>query len=251
MAPYSAAGVRPELIRSMRLRTLYEKFIGWRVLAGPFRGLRYVPEAVGSVHAPKLLGTYERELRPHIEALIASAPDLVINIGAAEGYYALGLARRLKGTRVLAFESDPRGRELAGRIALLNNLASQIEIRGFCTVADLAASLRGTERPAIVIDAEGGESELLDLKSVPDLARAIILVEVHDFISANIGDLLLRRFASSHRHEEIWTRPRTADDLPGFTRLTAFSPWRAQAVRSMDEQRPGAMRWFWFTPRTA
>jgi hypothetical protein len=226
----------------MRLRTIYEKIIGWCVLAGPFRGLRYVPEAVGSVHAPKLLGTYERELHPQLAALIAHAPDVVVNIGAGEGYYAVGLARRLVQAKIIAFEADDRGRELTGRVAALNRVGRRVEVRGLCTPADLATALRGTQRPAVVIDAEGAEGEILDPVRVPDLARAVILVEVHDFISPLLGDLLLGRFAPTHRHVEIWSRSRTAHDLPGFTRLATLTPWRGQAVRAMDEQRPGPMR---------
>lgn len=234
----------------MRLRTLYEKVIGWRVLAGPFRGLRYVPEAVGSVHAPKLLGTYECELRPQVEALIARAPDVIVNIGAGEGYYAVGLARRLPHTRVLAFEADARGRDLTARVAALNGVGDRVAVHGLCAVADLIAALRGTERPVVVIDAEGAEQPLLDPVQTPDLARCAILVEVHDFILPEIGDLLQRRFALTHRRQEIWSEPRTARDLPGFTRLAALSPWRRQAVHAMDEQRPGRMRWFWLEPVT-
>ena len=235
----------------MRLRTLYEKLIGWRVLAGPFSGLRYVPEAVGSVHAPKLLGTYEQELHIQVEVLIARNPDVVVNIGAGEGYYAVGLARRLPHARIVAFEADAHGRELVGRVATLNGVDARVEVCGLCTVADLTAALHGATKPIIVIDAEGAEDLLLDPAKVPKLVRTAILVEVHDFILPEIGDLLLRRFAATHRHIEIWSRPRTAHDLPGFTRFAALTPWRTQAVCAMDEQRPCPMRWFWFEPLAA
>lgn len=232
----------------MFLRTLYKHLFGWRVLAGPFRGLRYVPESVGSVHFAKLLGTYERELWPHIGKLIDRAPDGIINIGAGEGYYAAGLAWRLPGTRVTAFETDAFGRELIGRIAALNQIGARVDIRGCCTPADLAAALAGIERPAIVIDAEGAEGDLLDPARIPALVRADILVEVHDFI-APLGELLLTRFSPTHQCEEIWSRPRTARDLPFPIRTIAFTPWAGRAVRVMDEQRPGPMRWFWLEPR--
>jgi hypothetical protein len=196
-----------------------------------------------------LLGTYERELRPQVEALIAMAPSLIVNIGAGEGYYAVGLARRLPGTRILAFEADRRGRELTSRVAALNGVAARVEVRGLCTRDDLAAALGSTRSAAVVIDAEGAEEGLLDPALVPALLHTVILVEVHDFISARVGDILLRRFSPTHHHEEIRSQPRTARDLPGFTRAAAFSPWRSQAVRAMDEQRPVPMRWFWFTPR--
>ena len=74
------------------------------VAAGPFAGMRYVRGAVGSVLPPKLLGLYERELHTAIARIVAAAPDEVVDAGAAEGYYAVGLARALPRCRVTAFE---------------------------------------------------------------------------------------------------------------------------------------------------
>ena len=39
------------------------------VLTGPFAGMRYETEAVHSMHVPKLLGTYERELHPDCQGI--------------------------------------------------------------------------------------------------------------------------------------------------------------------------------------
>jgi hypothetical protein len=36
------------------------------ILGGPFRGMKYISEAQGSVLIPKLLGIYEKELQPVI-----------------------------------------------------------------------------------------------------------------------------------------------------------------------------------------
>ncbi|MDP2136582.1 MAG: hypothetical protein Q8J74_01890 [Candidatus Didemnitutus sp.] len=230
----------------MFLRSLYRHLFGWKVISGPFAGLRYVPNSVGSVHFAKLLGTYECELWTHVEKLISLAPTRIINIGAGEGYYAAGLAWRLPNPRVTAFETEAHGRELIGQIATLNAVGARVAIRGACTSSDLATALQGVAHPAIVIDAEG---ELLDPANVPALTRAVILVEVHDF-HAPIGELLLPRFRSTHHVEEVQSRPRTARDLPSPIRAIRFTPWSGRAVNVMDEKRPGPMRWFWLEPRS-
>ncbi len=77
-----------------------------RVRAGPFAGMRYVDTSVGSCFIPKLLGTYERELASKVEWICRQQPELVVDIGAAEGYYAIGLAMRIPAARVVAFELD-------------------------------------------------------------------------------------------------------------------------------------------------
>src|SRR5437764_15485146 len=51
---------------------------GGRVIAGPFAGLMYVDSARGSSIGPKLLGTYELELRQIVEEIIGCGYALVI-----------------------------------------------------------------------------------------------------------------------------------------------------------------------------
>jgi len=62
------------------------------VQAGPFAGMLLTGDtswdAVGD-ETSKLLGFYEEEIDPHLEQAIAAKPDLVLNVGCAEGYYAV------------------------------------------------------------------------------------------------------------------------------------------------------------------
>src|SRR5438876_11547620 len=81
--------------RSKGLEQLTDRWIaafGCGVSNGSFRGMAYVPEAVGSSLLPKLIGSYEQEITPAIEEMVAKRPPRIIDIGAAEGYYAVGLA---------------------------------------------------------------------------------------------------------------------------------------------------------------
>ena len=61
----------------MRLRSLFHRVFGWRILAGPFAGMHYVGDYAGSLLPPKLLGTYERELHAIVDRLIAQKPPLM------------------------------------------------------------------------------------------------------------------------------------------------------------------------------
>lgn len=73
--------------------------------------MRYIDDSVGSVYLPKLLGIYEPELNRCVESLRAAKPSLIVDIGAAEGYYAIGLALRNLQARLVAFETLREGRE--------------------------------------------------------------------------------------------------------------------------------------------
>jgi Met-10+ like-protein len=111
---------------------------GHRIWAGPFVGTRYRVGAVCSASVPKLLGTYERELQPEIEKLANERWSAVIDVGAAEGYYAVGFARRLRDVPVVAYEMDPHGRALLRANAEENSVVESIDLREECTAAAFA-----------------------------------------------------------------------------------------------------------------
>lgn len=65
---------------------------GKRILAGPFRGMKYIENSHGSAYLPKILGSYEKELHKFIPRIVEEEYELILDIGAAEGYYAVGLS---------------------------------------------------------------------------------------------------------------------------------------------------------------
>ena len=74
------------------------------VQTGPFAGMKYVCQSTGAL-CPKLLGCYESELHPAIAKAISRQPKNIINVGCAEGYYAIGMARA-KGGAADTYEAD-------------------------------------------------------------------------------------------------------------------------------------------------
>jgi hypothetical protein len=209
--------------------------------------MRYVETSLGSAYLPKLLGIYERELAAAIDAVCARRPRLIIDVGAAEGYYAVGLALRNPQARVVAFEMDPRGRETLRHMANLNGVTGRVEVRGRCEPQDLNAALGATDDPVLVCDVEGDEELLLDPDLVPDLRRAAILVETHDFVRAGITETLQRRFQRSHGIEPIWQEPRSRHEFPWRTLGTVLLPG-SYLEWAVNEWRPVRMCWLWMDP---
>jgi hypothetical protein len=212
--------------RSRRVAKVTRRFVAWHgleVSGGPFRGLRY-PDSRPLSLIPKLLGIYERELHGAIEEAIRAQPELIVNVGAADGYYAVGLARRCPAARVIAFEADDTQRELCRRTAAANGVA--VEIRGTAGPDDLRDL---PARTLVVMDCEGCERALLQPQTLR-AARAI--VELHDFLDPHIGDTIAQRFAGTHVVELVPTGPQP--------------PHRELAL---SEYRPGPMRWAVMTPR--
>ena len=164
---------------------------GFTVRAGPFVGLRFPRSTVLQMpsRVPHLAGTFEAELHPVIEAIVKSRPSLLINLGAADGYYAVGMALRLPDTRVTAFEADPVRFRLCSRVARLNE--TRIDLRGLCTVEALAA-LDATGA-TVLCDVDGAEKELIDPEQVGWLRTATLLIEVHEPLAPGVTDELLER----------------------------------------------------------
>lgn len=220
---------------------------GCRVRSGSFAGLRYGPNSVGSAYIPKLLGIYERELSAQVESICSSKPQLIVDIGAAEGYYAIGLATRNPQAKVVAFEMESRGQSALREMASLNNVAERVRICGKCEASDLAAALAEISNPVVVCDVEGYEEKLLDPQAVPSLQQATILVELHDFIIPRITEGIRQRFCSTHEIEQIWQQPRSRADFPWRTLGTTLLP-KSYLDWAVSEWRPVRMSWLWLKP---
>ena len=77
------------------------------------------------------LGIYERELYPTVEEAIAAKYPLIVDIGAAEGYYAVGMAMRSPQSQVIAYEMDPRGQALLRDMIAINQQLDGATTRPF------------------------------------------------------------------------------------------------------------------------
>ena len=80
-------------------------------------------------------GTYEKEIQHIISDELNKSYDVIIDVGSAEGYYAVGMALFGKSSKVVSFEGTERGRELQLRLAAkLNNVDHKISIKEYCDV---------------------------------------------------------------------------------------------------------------------
>jgi hypothetical protein len=222
----------------------YVRRHGLRVLHGPFTGMDYLPglEAGSGDLVAKLVGSYERELYPVIEDWIARPPERFIDIGSAEGYYAVGLARAVPGAPMHAYDIDATARERCAALAALNGVSERVLVAGECSHATLRA--QPSEGVALLSDCEGAEKTLLDPSAVPALRGWRMLVELHDFIDPSISETITARFAATHEIEIIEGQDRAALRP---SELEFMGERQRTAV--LGERRPGPMRWAHLRPR--
>lgn len=203
--------------RAARLKQPLSDLIGSAVQSGPFAGMAFLDRVSEGAYIPKLLGSYEAELHGTVEQICGAGYDTVVNVGCAEGYYAVGLARRLPSARVHAFDIDENARQLCRRLSELNGVADRVDIAGELTGSDFAAF--SGRRVVVLCDIEGAEVELLDPDLYPALRQMDLLVEIHRVRDAWTSDLLYPRFAESHTITEIQPEPRLATQYPALAGL--------------------------------
>lgn len=215
---------------------------GTAVLSGPFKGMDYAVRASEGSRASRQIGCYEASLAPVIEAIIAKSPEIVVDIGSAEGYYAVGLARRLPEARVMARDASSKAQQLCAQLARANGVEKQVEIGGIFNHSDFA--LCNTAKTVVICDIEGAEDALLDPVAAPGLLNADILVECHDGMFPGLADRIRARFDKSHRVTRIDRKlddsgmPDWMEELSDLDRLMALWEWRA-----------GPTPWLWMEKR--
>lgn len=215
---------------------------GDAVSFGPFQGLKYPPGWADS-RFEKIIGAYEAELHPLLQTICATPYTDIINIGAAEGYYAVGLARAIPTATVHAFELDSARCQMCQTMADLNGVSSRLRLLGAADIATLRL-LEPRSRPLVVCDCEGAERELLNPSAIPWLANADILVEIHDFKIPDISSTLRHRFAATHSLQVIPTAGLNYANYPILKQLS-FPEIHAM----VGEERAQLMEWFWFSAK--
>lgn len=211
------------------------------VLSGPFTGMRYVRESAGSAFAPKLLGTYESELHPAIMSIASERYDQVVDVGCAEGYYAVGLALMFRVGAVAAYDSDPKARALCEELAAVNGVSDRVTVLGACDPSSLR-SARG-RRSLVICDCEGYEADLFTADAVEALGMSDLIVELHGMFRPGVEEYLANSFVATH---EVALIPVSAREPEAPLPVWLPSPLRKFAV---DEFRHPSQKWMFLRAR--
>src|ERR1700678_1761801 len=148
----------------------------YTVQAGPFKGMQYTQAAVHSRPAPpSLLGRCERQLYPFLMEA-ASRSDLVVDIGSAEGYYAVGMA--MLGHEVVTFDVDAHERKVCKEMAEVNRVQKRVSVRSWCDPASLP-SLVKNRRALVFSDIDGGELDLFTPEVITATRHCDLIIELH------------------------------------------------------------------------
>ena len=166
-------------IISSRLR----KSIGNRIINGPFKGMIISENSFWQMtdFSSIILGFYERQVLDFVvEKCIELEKPLFINIGAADGFFAIGLIKNGFVNEAICFELTSKGRQTIKRNCVKNEIEnSALKIFGRADI-DFYKNLPSCSKNTIVlIDVEGFEFELLTNEALEFLKDSTIIVELH------------------------------------------------------------------------
>ena len=218
--------------RSQMLANTYIHLQGRRIWSGPFQGMDYVEHATEGALVPRLIGTYESELHPHLAAFAEAGLDCVVDVGCAEGYYAVGLARMMPDVTVYAYDIDEKARAACAELARRNGVTDRVIIGGEFKPDGFEAF--AGKRVLVLVDTEGAEVDILQPQLSPSLASMSLIVETHDVYRRGALDTMLQRFSGTHDIVRVDQQPKTFE-MPPFLKpmthldqLLAVWEWRAR-----------------------
>ena len=218
------------------------------ILHGPFEGMVYKNDQfICSAIPPKLLGSYEREIHEWLYEILGKQFDGIIDVGCAEGYYAVGFAWKMKNARVYAYDINEQARQQCQKLAAANQVTNRVEIRTFCDQEELNKVVAG-QRFLIISDCEGYEKQLFAESNIKSLAQSEILIEVHDFMDITILPYLRKLFSATHDIREI----ESIDDLRKMDRYQ-YPELEGRDINErykiIAEWRKRIMIWMYITPK--
>ena len=229
--------------RSQVLASTYVQRQGVAIWQGPFEGMNYLAASTEGALISRLLGCYESELHPHLLAIVEEGLDCVIDVGCAEGYYAVGLARRFPGLSVHARDISEAARNACNALAARNGVTDQVIVGGAFGPKDFAAF--SDQRVLVLVDAEGAELDVLKPDLAPALAKMKIIVETHDVFRPGALKILIDRFAPTHDIVRVdsgpkaFVQPGWLSELSHLDQVLAAWEWR-QAPTPWLVMRPKA-----------
>lgn len=204
-------------------------------------------------NAAKLLGLYEQEVCELI-GRIAPGRSTLVDLGAADGFYGVGLIATNCFDQSYCYEIDDDSRENLRALAMAAGVADRVHLYGAATssfAGDLQHAGVDFSDTVVLCDIEGAEFEVLTREALAAMRRAHVIVEIHDFqIPGGHGPALLTalvdratEFFSIHEYRT------SARDLSGVS-VPAEHCADNDRWLTCSEGRAKLMSWLHFAPLT-
>ena len=215
------------------------------VQSGIFKNLRY-PKiySYGSVIFPKLIGIYEKQLHKPINEFKKNSYDTVINIGAAEGYYAVGMALNFPQSKVVAIDKSIEALNFLKEMSIINHTQDRVKIiNGDAKI--FLEEIDPNQSYLVICDCEGCEHDIFSKKNIENLKKSDLIIEMHYseeyLIFIEEKNSFLERFKKYHDYEIVKHQNTRLEDLKDLENITI-----KHAIKITNEVRAENAEWIIF-----
>lgn len=221
----------------------------YSVAYGPFAGMKLNRNIWWSKNdrITQTLGVYEEHILKKMCLFADMGATRLINVGAADGYFAVGMAYSNIYSNVVAFEIEAEGQKRTLETAKANNCADKILIYGEADIDSIAKEITTEETSTVLIDIEGAEYDLLSEKMLKLLSDSYIICELHPWLAEDgpsRQQSLLDRASQIFNVELIKREHYNPNVFPEFDDLSD-----EQRLVALGEDRQKNMQWLVCTPK--
>jgi hypothetical protein len=244
---------RAETIRQRQERISLEVFemLNGVVRYGRFKGLLLSKDTwwgrldLGS----QCLGLYELEILDFIASITPGRFATFIDVGAADGYYAIGMLKSGLVTKAICFEQSEKGRSTIQANWERNASPGSLEI--FAEANHDSIRRLPTDALSgglVMIDIEGAEFGLLTPRTLEFLRSCTIVIEIHNWVEGFV-ERYTRLLTEASEYFDIHILERMERPTATLPELRDFTD--DNRLLLVSERRPCLMRFLKLLPKSA
>lgn len=234
--------------RRLKIAEFLDLHFDSTIAYGPLKGFRFTNQAWWNKkdRGGMLLGLYEQE----VLSCLTNAPSshrTFIDLGAADGYYGVGVLVNRLFDESYCFELSDHGRDVILENARVNQVDDLVHIYGKAD-RDFYRHIPSAKRSnsVLLIDIEGGEFELLTDEVMNEFKQSVMIIELHPHLVSEGEEQVSALHERASRYFDASIIKTGTRDLSGFPILEQFSDDNRWLVCS--EGRTVLMSWLVLTP---
>ena len=226
-----------------------EKITNCEVASGLYKKTKFIKSSnYFLAKSAQLLGFYEKEIQEKIfELKNKKNLNYFINLGAGEGFHAVGSMTKKIFKKCITFEMNKENKISIKDNFRINNINSY-EIFDIADVYFLNKIKDKIElnKSLFLFDIEGEEFSVLTEKNLEILKNSYLIIEFHDFYSdkETVANFI-QRLKNIYKLEYVKTGNRNFSGLSILDKFNDDEKWLM-----MSESRPSTMRWIICEPKS-
>ena len=219
------------------------------VAYGPFSGMKLNENVWWSKNdrITQTLGIYEDHVLKKICLFASQGATKFIDVGAADGYFAVGVAFSKIYPQVVAFEIEAEGQKRILENAKANNCEDKLLVCGEANIELIARETKDINTTTVLIDIEGAEYDFLGEQMLETLSKSYVICELHPWMvedGSRVQKSLLDRAKVFFNIEVIKRDSYNPNSFPEFDGLTD-----EERLIAVGEDRSKNMQWLVCTPK--